>query len=102
MVKYINVENYCENICRCAKDKCDKEKCPIHTAPEADVVEVKHGRWEYDKNGHDWGIGAWRCSLCHCKNDNLGAGENINPYWYAGSKYCPHCGAKMDGGVNND
>lgn len=66
----------------------------------ADVVEVKHGKWEYDPDGNDWGLGAWRCSLCQCKNDNLGMGKHINPYQFAGSKYCPNCGAKMDGEHN--
>lgn len=40
MAKYIDVDNYCKNICRCAKEHCDKNKCPILTAPAADVVEV--------------------------------------------------------------
>ena len=64
----------------------------------ADVVEVKHGEWVYNPNGMDWGLGAWECSLCKCKNDNLGTSNKINPYLFAGSRYCPHCGAKMDGG----
>lgn len=68
----------------------------IEKIPVADVVEVKHGHWEYDPNGTDWNLGAWRCSLCKTKNDNLGMGKNINPYLFAGSKFCPHCGAKMD------
>lgn len=75
----------------------------IETAPAADVVEVRHGVWIYDTNGNDWGIGAWVCSLCHNKNDNLGIGRGINPYMFAGSKWCPQCGAKMDGkGDSND
>lgn len=72
----------------------------IKEAPAADVVEVKHGKWEYDPDGNDWGLGAWCCSLCQCKNDNLGMGKHINPYQFAGSKYCPNCGAKMDGDSN--
>lgn len=75
-------------------------KDDIAEIPAADVVEVKHGKWEYDPDGNDWGLGAWRCSLCQCKNDNLGMGKHINPYQFAGSKYCPNCGAKM-GGENN-
>ena len=30
-----------------------------------DVAPVKHGHWVYNQNGHDWGLGAWECSLCH-------------------------------------
>lgn len=43
----------------------------------------------------DWGLGAWLCSKCHSKNDNLGMGKDINPYMFAGSKFCPQCGAVM-------
>lgn len=69
----------------------------LRNLPAADVIEVVHGEWEYDPDGTDWGLGAWRCSLCRAKNDNLGMGNNINPHLFVGSKYCPHCGAKMDG-----
>lgn len=68
----------------------------IKSTPTADVAEVKHGEWEYDPDGMDWQLGAWVCSLCKVKNDNLGGSKNINPYVFAGSQFCPHCGAKMD------
>ncbi len=61
-----------------------------------DIVEVVHARWEYDPNGCDWGIGAWRCSVCGCKNDALPWDNKLNPYDFACSHYCPYCGAKMD------
>lgn len=53
--------------------------------PVVDVAPVKHGKWEYEH-------GAWQCSNC---------GED-NPYGIdydtaRFSKYCPNCGAKMDG-----
>lgn len=67
----------------------------------ADVAPVKHGHWVYNQNGHDWGLGAWECSLCHSVNNNLPIDKRFSPYVYAGSKYCPNCGAKMDGGENN-
>ena len=65
------------------------------TVMEQDVVEVVYGEWEFDPDGNDWGIGAWVCSKCRAKNDNLGIDTNINPYLFAGSKWCPQCGAKM-------
>ena len=65
--------------------------------PPVDVVPVVHGRWEYDPNGCDWGIGAWRCSECGCKNDALPWNNKLNPYSFACSHYCPYCGARMDG-----
>ena len=63
-----------------------------------DVAGVRHGKWKYDPNGMDWGLGAWVCSVCGCKNNNLGTSERINPYLFSGSKFCPNCGARMTGG----
>lgn len=75
------------------------EVIPVDTLadiPLANVKEVKYGHWEYDPNGTDWNIGVWRCSKCHCNNNNLGTRNDFSPYLYAGSKYCPHCGAEMN------
>jgi hypothetical protein len=55
----------------------------------------KYSNWEYDPNGMDWGIGAWRCRECRTKNDDLGNTKDIDPYLFAGSKFCPHCGLPM-------
>jgi hypothetical protein len=56
------------------------------------------GEWHYNPDGMDWGLGAWQCSLCGCRNDNLPMDKNIKPLRWAGSKYCPNCEAKMKGG----
>lgn len=69
--------------------------------PISNVKEIKYGHWEYDPNGTDWNLDAWRCSECRCKNDNLGMRSDINPYLFAGSHYCPHCGAKMRDNTTN-
>lgn len=69
----------------------------VRSMPKEDVVEVMHGHWKYNPNGMDWGLGAWECSLCQCRNDNLPMDEKINPRIWAGTKFCPNCGAKMDG-----
>lgn len=62
----------------------------IQQAPTIEAEPVRHGRWE------DHMVRDWRCSECgkrvpkqvrfdgYCYNDKLA--------------YCPHCGAKMDGG----
>ena len=51
----------------------------VKAEPTADVVEVKHGEWVWDKRYSDY-----TCNLCG--NWDL---ETPN--------YCPNCGAKMDG-----
>ena len=38
MGRYIDIDNYCKNICRCNGNKCNKSKCSILNAPKADVV----------------------------------------------------------------
>lgn len=63
----------------------------IANRPAADVVEVKHRQWIYSK------VGGWKCSECN----------NQAPFWWMASTqnlsdYCPNCGAKMDGGVNDE
>ena len=45
-------------------------------APTADVVEVEHGYWRLE---------TVVCSVCNEKSNGT-------------YNYCPHCGAKMDGG----
>ena len=83
MAEYIERENYCKNICLCNEEKCDKERCSIHTAPTADVVEVKHGEWI--KVADLCGIEVLKCSVCgmeHPRNSTA---------------FCCDCGAKMDG-----
>lgn len=66
----------------------------------ADVAPVRHGKWIYNPNGMDFNLGAWECSVCTQRNNNLPCSRNISPYICVGSKYCPNCGAKMDGGDN--
>ncbi len=56
----------------------------LEEASAADVAEVRHGEWGFD------GVG-WNCSEC---------GEYallVKTKIQVRSKYCPYCGAKMDG-----
>lgn len=50
--------------------------------PTADVVEVVHGWWVTRKSIHNEEF--YVCSVCGTANDDI---------W----RYCPNCGAKMDG-----
>lgn len=53
--------------------------------------------WYWDKDGMDWGLGAWKCSNCHRKPETWWEAEkNHSPYRCAGSYYCSNCGAKME------
>ena len=70
----------------------DRAQRAILDAPAADVVPVRHGRWEQVKS---WSTKAkYRCSVCG-REIMSAAKVNIEKY-----PYC-HCGAKMDGGADN-
>lgn len=57
--------------------------------PTADVEEVKHGEWYLLDECANEGV---YCSVCHKKVYKTDyANQNVK------SKYCPNCGAKMDG-----
>ena len=53
----------------------------------ADVAPVRHGRWGTHSDRHDSLI----CSVCNCGFDMW----KHDPH-----NYCPNCGAKMDGELN--
>ena len=62
------------------KDLIQAVENHLKSVPSADVVEVRHGHWI-----NDIGYAGWTCSEC---GDHEGNKTD---------KYCPHCGAKMDG-----
>lgn len=63
----------------------------IKNAPAVDAVEVVHGRWHDVYLMTPW-IATGICSHCNLKS-------YINPD-FPFAKYCPNCGAKMDGDWN--
>ena len=56
--------------------------------PRADAQEVRHGRW-INESRQMYGPISAQCSVCELFS---GTWLRNAPY-----KYCPHCGAKMDG-----
>lgn len=62
-------------------------KCFVEGIPAADVAPVRHGRWVHDGQRVRCGVDWWHCSNC----GSLASGVEIK------FRYCPHCGAKMDG-----
>lgn len=60
--------------------------------PSADVQEVKHGYWLYCRNNdYDGGVHTAECSNCRITQSVVF--YQRKPIF----KYCPHCGAIMDG-----
>ena len=58
----------------------------IFELPAADVAPVRHGRWALNKK-----YGDYECSEC-------GQGDvKAMDFTNLKMRYCPHCGARMDG-----
>ena len=77
------------------QDGCSaKNLQSISDMPAADVAEVVHGQWEGEGDGYADGeivLDVWYCSQCgYCIDDGTDNPDLL-------PKYCPGCGAKMDG-----
>lgn len=62
----------------------------LYELPTADVAPVVHAEWVVCGDGDNV---PWMCS--HCGK------TTAHKYKVIYGKYCPHCGAKMDGGNEN-
>lgn len=79
MCKRCNIEN---EVCPCEPPDCFIYDV-ITNATTVDAVEVVHGKWiEHRPN-------IYECTACRTWYGNYGGNEE----W----RYCPNCGAKMDG-----
>lgn len=70
----------------------------IERLPAADVAPVRHGHWIGEGDGYADGelvFDVWHCSECDCCIDDGTDDPERLP------KYCPGCGALMDGGNGN-
>lgn len=81
----------------CAKEEVKKAYDELEQVKRERDVFARHGKWIWNPNGMDFGLGAWECSECAVRNNNLPVNDKINPFLFSGSNYCPNCGAKMDG-----
>ena len=66
-----------------------KFEAAIRKIQAADVAPVRHGRWLQKKHKIFGNAYDYVCSECGCD------------YALAEYNYCPNCGAKMDGGVDD-
>ena len=71
----------------------DKAKQALASVPAADVVPVVHGKWI--KRGYVCGDYEWECSACHETEWRGLSGADV-------MRFCMFCGAKMDGGADNE
>lgn len=67
--------------------------------PTREAAPVVHGRWEkcwQEKSRH-----YFRCSNCQTAYMDGVSGAIAPEYGSRAWRYCPNCGAKMDGGVSD-
>lgn len=74
---------------------CETE-IAIGKLPAADVVPVVHGHWIWHEEEFEY-----ECSACHCRFDYNHMFELFD-HGFQYANLCPNCGAKMDGGADND
>ena len=75
----------------------------VKAMPAADVVEVRHGSWEFTEDvDMPW------CTKAVCTSCGVTIADNVDLSQSFGRKefirynrYCPNCGAKMDGGKDD-
>lgn len=63
----------------------------IVNSPTVDAEPVRHGRWETHGDDDDLSC----CYFCSQCGYNMDESEYLDNFSHL--KYCPHCGAKMDG-----
>lgn len=77
--------------CECIKKRLEKAAKRVSAFPAADVAPVVHGRIVGSLED-----GRYRRRFSCCGED-----ATMITQW-AWPKYCPNCGAKMDGGDNHE
>ena len=85
------VDNNCSDFTRGTYNACRQQgvDAAIEVVKEQTPIDtVKHGRW-IKRNT----VGTATCSIC--------GGIIYNSYDSEANKYCPNCGAKMDGNTND-
>lgn len=66
----------------------------VASPPAADVAPVVHGRWLHSGCEEYSGLEVVKCSECNHEAFAIA-------FYVCNENYCPSCGARMDGGVDN-
>lgn len=79
-----------------ARERVFEAKEAVHRLPVADVAPVVHGRWIRPH----WKNSNYCCDCSECGGEAM----HRDYQWHKNGIYpiCPNCGAKMDGGVDDD
>ena len=77
----------------------------IAKLPTIKAEPVKHGKWSLLKKTATWKtIFPYQCEIsCSvCGYGTIACDEQSKNDWLVDMNFCPNCGAKMDGGNEND
>lgn len=92
MSRYIDVDKLQETVYKRVNNPAIRDwlNSLINEQPTADVKEVKHGQWntvldESILEHYNNDVDIFACSICGIKSKRP-------------TKFCPFCGARMDGG----
>lgn len=88
MAKYIDKQAFLDHMERTSR--YFTVKFDIENFPAADVTPVVHGRWLDGK-----------CTVCGWEEPDIGTWDGYDAEAWIETPYCPNCGAKMDGGVDD-
>ena len=88
---------YCNEDEKNEWDKLDSFDSLVCDAPTVDAVEVVHAEWLDIRFDSMWRSMLATCSQCKVRGE-VRVKSNECGFAVPDSDYCPHCGAKMDGG----
>ena len=77
----------------------DDQLRDLDAIPAADVVKVRHGRWmSMDGDTTTVSLDEFGCPTDSCRCSECGDWLTASDEYSIRGRYCPNCGAKMDGG----
>lgn len=82
-----------------ALTRLERAYAEIREMPAADVAPVAHAQW--NKGNLKYTIVEYVKEVRYCSKCGCGIEAVLHDMLYL-PKYCPECGAKMDGGTEND
>lgn len=81
-----------------ARERVFEAEEAVHRLPAADVAPVVHGKWIIGTGDDEFDV---KCPKCGWDDIFEVAGIAAVKRISEPMHYCPNCGAKMDGGVDN-
>ena len=89
-----------------ALTRLERAYAEIREMPAADVAEVVHGQWIFGKDlPYNWGKipkNKYHLYCSECLEQAFNRSEDNDPDFDVDTSYCSNCGARMDGGKDDE